>query len=64
VKNWFQAFCFSQIQLVPRYVPGCKFTTRKREALAAHKLRHQQRQVERSWKAQAKGEAGLALFTT
>jgi hypothetical protein len=42
-------------------VEGCKFTTRKREALAAHKLRHQQREAEKSWKAQAKGEVQAAV---
>ena len=36
-------------------VEGCKFTTRKREALAAHKLRHQQREAEKSWKAAGQG---------
>ena len=34
---------------------------RKREALAAHKLRHQQREAEKSWKAQAKGEVQAAV---
>ena len=42
-------------------VEGCRFTTRKREALAAHKLRHQQREAEKSWKAQAKGEVQAAV---
>ena len=42
-------------------VEGCKFTTRKKEALAAHKLRHQQRLAERTWKAQAKGEVQAAV---
>jgi hypothetical protein len=42
-------------------VEGCRFTTRKREALAAHKLRHQQREAEKNWKAQAKGEVQAAV---
>jgi hypothetical protein len=33
----------------------------KEEALAAHKLRHEQRAVEKNWKQQAKGEVQAAV---
>jgi hypothetical protein len=40
---------------------GCKFTTRKPEALATHKLRHQQRDAAKEWKAQKKTEVQAAV---
>ena len=40
---------------------GCKFTTRKPEALATHKLRHQQRDAAKAWKAQKKTEVQAAV---
>ena len=40
---------------------GCKFTTRKPEALATHKLRHQQRVAAKAWKAQKKTEVQAAV---
>ena len=42
---------------------GCRFTTRKAEALATHKLRHQQRAAAKVWKQQKKGEVQAAVKT-
>jgi len=42
---------------------GCRFTTRKSEALATHKLRHQQRAAAKVWKQQKKGEVQAAVKT-
>jgi len=44
-------------------VEGCRFTTRKSEALATHKLRHQQRAAAKVWKQQKKGEVQAAVKT-
>ena len=44
-------------------VEGCKFTTKKKDALAAHQLRHEQRETEKTWKQQAKGELQAAVKT-
>ena len=40
---------------------GCRFTTRKPEALATHKVRHQQRATAKMWKAQKKSEVQNAV---
>ena len=42
---------------------GCRFSTKKKDALAAHKARHEKKAAEKAWKEKAKDEVNCAVKT-
>ena len=51
----------SETELLRCGEEGCRFATKKKDALAAHEARHKKKTAEKAWKEKAKGEVLVAV---